>query len=108
MAHLHARLTHFGRLLLVQRITELGWPPPRPPRAWGVSWLARDRTHGQADLADPAADPTTALMPCRPPRYGLLRRQGMNRLAHSGRVSTVAATSSMADQHHPAGPRPRR
>jgi hypothetical protein len=27
MAHANARLTRFGRLLLVQRITELGWPP---------------------------------------------------------------------------------
>ena len=27
MAHANARLTEFGRLLLVQRITELGWPP---------------------------------------------------------------------------------
>ena len=27
MAHANARLTQFGRLLLVQRITELGWPP---------------------------------------------------------------------------------
>ena len=26
MAHRNARLTEFGRLLLVQRITELGWP----------------------------------------------------------------------------------
>ena len=45
MAHAHARLTEFGRLLLVQRITELGWPPvqaaeslgcrgPRPPSGW--------------------------------------------------------------------------
>jgi hypothetical protein len=38
MAHRNARLTEFGRLLLVQRITELGWPPPlKRPRAWGVA-----------------------------------------------------------------------
>jgi hypothetical protein len=35
MAHANGRLTEFGRLLLVQRITELGWPQPRPPRPWG-------------------------------------------------------------------------
>src|SRR4029453_8507476 len=35
MAHANARLTQFGRLLLVQRITELGWPQPRRRRAWG-------------------------------------------------------------------------
>ncbi|MDF2738834.1 MAG: leucine-zipper of insertion element [Actinomycetia bacterium] len=33
MAHRHARLTEFGRLLLVQRITELGWPPAQAAEA---------------------------------------------------------------------------
>jgi hypothetical protein len=43
MAHANARLTEFGRLRLVQRITELGWPPAAP-------------------------GPITARMGCRPPR----------------------------------------
>jgi hypothetical protein len=33
MAHRNARLTEFGRLLLVQRITELGWPPAQAAEA---------------------------------------------------------------------------
>jgi transposase len=37
MAHRNARLTEFGRLLLVQRITELGWPPAQAAEALGVS-----------------------------------------------------------------------
>ena len=35
MAHANARLTQFGRLLLVQRITELGWPPAQAAEALG-------------------------------------------------------------------------
>jgi hypothetical protein len=56
MAHANARLTEFGRLLLVQRITELGWPPAMAAEALGVSrataykWLGRYRQHGQADV----------------------------------------------------------
>src|SRR5215207_9670866 len=58
MAHANARLTEFGRLLLVQRITELGWPPAQAAEALGVSrataykWLGRSRAHGPAGLAD--------------------------------------------------------
>jgi transcriptional regulator of acetoin/glycerol metabolism len=46
MAHRNARLTEFGRLLLVQRITELGWPVAQAAESLGVSrattykWLA--------------------------------------------------------------------
>ena len=49
MAHANARLTEFGRLLLVQRITELGWPPAQAAESLGVSrataykWLGRYR-----------------------------------------------------------------
>jgi hypothetical protein len=35
MAHAHARLTAFGRLLLVQRILELGWPPAQAAESLG-------------------------------------------------------------------------
>jgi transposase InsO family protein len=58
MAHRNARLTEFGRLLLVQRITELGWPPAQAAESLGVSrataykWLARYREQGRAGLAD--------------------------------------------------------
>jgi hypothetical protein len=37
MAHRNASLTEFGRLLLVQRVTELGWPPAQAAEALGVS-----------------------------------------------------------------------
>jgi transposase InsO family protein len=63
MAHRNARLTEFGRLLLVQRITELGWPPAQAAEALGVSrataykWLARYHTHGRAGLADRSSRP---------------------------------------------------
>jgi transposase InsO family protein len=93
MAHANARLTEFGRLLLVQRILELGWPPAQAAEALGVSrataykWLARYRQHGQAGLADrnsrpyrcphalPAAQVRRVLTARR--RY----RQGPHRLA---------------------------
>jgi transposase InsO family protein len=63
MAHANARLTEFGRLLLVQRVTELGWPPAQAAEALGVSratadkWLRRYRALGQAGLADRSSRP---------------------------------------------------
>jgi hypothetical protein len=63
MAHANARLTEFGRLLLVQHINELGWPPAQAAQSLGVSrataykWLARYRQHGQAGLADRSSRP---------------------------------------------------
>ena len=74
MAHANARLTEFGRLLLVQRITELGWPPAQAAEALGVSrataykWLARYRQHGPAGLADRSSRPHRCRTRCRPPR----------------------------------------
>jgi transposase InsO family protein len=122
MAHANARLTEFGRLLLVQRITELGWPVAQAAESLGVSrataykWLARYRQHGQAGLADassrphrcphalPAAQVRRVLTARRRRRqgphrlgyhlgmprstiYGVLRRHGMSRLAHTDRPS---------------------
>jgi transposase InsO family protein len=63
MAHRNARLTEFGRLLLVQRITELGWPPAQAAESLGVSrataykWLRRYRSEGSAGLADRSSRP---------------------------------------------------
>jgi transposase len=63
MAHATARLTQFGRLLLVQRITELGWPPAQAAESLGVSrataskWLGRYRVEGRAGLADRSSRP---------------------------------------------------
>jgi|GEM_PF-3590848 hypothetical protein len=74
MAHRNARLTEFGRLLLVQRITELGWPPARAAESLGVSrataykWLGRYRQHGHAGWPTGRPDRTAAPTPCRPAR----------------------------------------
>jgi transposase len=63
MAHAHARLTEFGRRLLVQRITELGWPPAQAAESLGVSrataykWLGRYRSEGPAGLVDRSSRP---------------------------------------------------
>jgi transposase-like protein len=93
MAHANARLTQFGRLLLVQRITELGWPPAQAAEALGVSrataykWLGRYRAHGQAGLADRSSRPHRcphALTPAQVRRVLAARRrhrQGPHRLA---------------------------
>jgi transposase InsO family protein len=122
MGHANARLTEFGRLLLVQRITELGWPPARAAESLGVSrataykWLGRYRSEGRGGLADrssrprrcphalPASQVRWVLAARRGRRqgphrlawqlgmprstiYGVLRRHGMNRLAHLDRPS---------------------
>jgi transposase InsO family protein len=124
MAHANARLTQFGRLLLVQRITELGWPPALAAESLGVSrataykWLDRYRAEGSAGLADrpsrphhcphalPASQVRRVLAARRRRRqgphrlgyhlgmarstiYGVLRRHGMSRLAHTDRTSGV-------------------
>jgi leucine-zipper of insertion element IS481 len=74
MAHANARLTEFGRLLLVQRITELGWPPAQAAESLGVSrataykWLGRYRSEGPAGLADRSSRPYRCPMRSRPPR----------------------------------------
>jgi transposase InsO family protein len=124
MAHATARLTHFGRLLLVQRITELGWPPAQAAESLGVSrataykWLGRYRAEGPAGLADRSSRPrhcphalaasqvrrvlaarrrrrqgphrlSDHLGMARSTIYGVLRRHGMSRLAHTDRTSGV-------------------
>jgi hypothetical protein len=63
MAHPRAKLTVAGRLLLVGRVLEQGWPPARAAEAQGVSvataykWLRRWRAEGQAGLADRSSRP---------------------------------------------------
>ena len=66
MGHRNARLTEFGRLLLVQRITELGWPVAVAAEAFGVSratcykWLGRWRQDGLEGWPIGPRDPTAA------------------------------------------------
>ena len=63
MAHTTARLTPFGRRLLVDRIEVLGWPVAHAAEAIGVSrqtahkWLQRWRSEGEAGLLDLSSRP---------------------------------------------------
>ncbi len=61
--HKNARLTPQGRLLLVQRVTDQGWPVAAAASAAGLSqrqayrWLARYRAGGTAALMDRSSAP---------------------------------------------------
>ncbi len=63
MAHPHAKLTLFGRLLLVQRIEQLHWPVSQAAASVGVSrqaaykWLERWRREDLAGLQDRSSRP---------------------------------------------------
>jgi transposase InsO family protein len=63
MVHPKATLTPRGRLLLVRRVDELGWPAAQVAEAAGVSratvykWLRRFRTEGAAGLLDRSSRP---------------------------------------------------
>ncbi len=62
--HKNARMTFHGRVLLVKRIVESGWPVAAAAEAAGVSartaykWLARFRAGGERMLADRSSAPT--------------------------------------------------
>lgn len=64
MSHRKAKLTPFGRLLLVQRVEAQGWPAVRAAESVGVSrataykWLRRYRQQGTAGLEDQTSRPT--------------------------------------------------
>lgn len=63
MSHRRARLTEFGRGLLVHRVLEEGWSPAAAAEASGVSratcykWLRRFQAEGTAGLADRSSRP---------------------------------------------------
>ena len=63
MAHRRARLTPFGRLLLVTRVLEEGWSVTAAAESMGISratahkWLRRFRTEGAAGLEDRSSAP---------------------------------------------------
>ena len=63
MAHPRARLTPFGRRLLVERIEALGWTAAEAARSTGVSrstaskWVKRFREEGTAGLEDRSSRP---------------------------------------------------
>lgn len=63
MSHARARLTEFGRGLLIERVLEQGWTAAATAEAAGVSratvykWLARYRAEGVAGLMDRSSCP---------------------------------------------------
>jgi transposase InsO family protein len=63
MSHRRAKLTPFGRQLLVQRVVDLGWTPAQAATSAGVSrataykWLARYRDFGVEGLEDRSSRP---------------------------------------------------
>jgi transposase InsO family protein len=63
MLHRTAKLTPFGRRLLVERVLIEGWPPATAAEMLGVSrataykWLRRYRAEGEAGLEDRSARP---------------------------------------------------
>jgi transposase InsO family protein len=124
MLHRTAKLTPFGRRLLVDRVLVEGWPAATAAEMLGVSrataykWLRRYRTEGSAGLEDRSARPhrRPRALPDREVRrilvarrrlrvgphrlgpllghsrstvYGVLRRNGLSRLAHADRLTGV-------------------
>jgi transposase InsO family protein len=124
MLHRTAKLTPFGRRLLVERVLVEGWPAATAAEMLGVSrataykWLRRYRAEGQAGLEDRSARPhhRPRALPEREVRrilvmrrrlrvgphrlgpllghsrstvYGVLRRHGASRLAHTDRLTGV-------------------
>jgi transposase InsO family protein len=73
VAHRNARLTQFGRLLLVDRVVRLGWTAAAAADASGVSrasaykWLRRYREEGLSGLQDRSSRPKRcpAALPAR-------------------------------------------
>jgi transposase InsO family protein len=122
MLHRTAKLTPFGRRLLVDRVLIEGWPTATAAEQLGVSrataykWLRRYRAEGEAGLEDRSARPhrRPRALPDREVRrilvmrrrlrvgphrlgpllghsrstvYGILRRNGVSRLAHADRLT---------------------
>jgi len=63
MSHRNARLNHYGRLLLVDRVCRQGWAVSHAAKAMGISrqcahrWVGRWRADGEAGLADRSSRP---------------------------------------------------
>ena len=93
MVHPRAKLTEFGRQLVVQRVLALGWSAAQAAAATGVSratvykWVGRFKQQGEAGLADRSSRPIHcrhALPPSQVARILAARRrwkQGPHRLA---------------------------
>ena len=63
MAHANARLNHHGRLLLIERVVDQGWPVAHAAKAMGISrqcayrWVRRWRAEGEAGLLERSSRP---------------------------------------------------
>jgi transposase InsO family protein len=85
----NARMTPFGRALLVCRVREEGWRVAKAAQAAGVSqrtaykWLARFRTDGPGGLEDKSSAPL---------RIEALRRQRLSGPAIAGQVGLPRST----------------
>jgi transposase-like protein len=116
MGHRNARLTEFGRLLLVQRVTELGWPPAQAAESLGVSrataykWLGRYRAEGRAGLADRSSRARRcrhARSPSQVRRILAARRrhrQGPSAWLPAGHAPLDRLWGAGPPWHEPAGP----
>ena len=88
MAHRNARLTPFGRRVLVDRVVRLGWSPASVADAAGVSratvykWLRRFHEEGHAGLEDRPSRPKTC--PTALPSRSVQRILGARRRAKVG------------------------
>ena len=66
MSHRRARLTEYGRWLLVHRVLEDGWSPPAAAEAAGVAratvykWIHRYRAEGMQGLRDRSSRPNVS------------------------------------------------
>lgn len=102
MAHARAKLSVFGRQLLVARVTELGWTPAAAADALGVSrataykWLRRHRQEGDTGICRARAErrygphrlaPLTGFP--RSTIYAVLRRRGLSRLRDADRATAA-------------------
>ena len=93
MLHRTAKLTPFGRRLLVDRVLIDGWPAATAAEMLGVSrataykWLRRYRTEGQTGLEDRSARPhhRPRALPEREVRRILSSAAGWG----SGRIASV-------------------
>ncbi|HEX8511038.1 MAG TPA: IS481 family transposase, partial [Propionibacteriaceae bacterium] len=87
MSHANARLTHHGRLLLIDRVLGQQWPVAHAAKAMGISrqcayrWVRRWRAEGEAGLVDRSSRPRRS--PTRTPaaveQQVLLLRQAQRR-----------------------------
>jgi transposase InsO family protein len=88
VAHRNARLTPFGRRMLVDRVIRLGWSPASVADAAGVSratvykWLRRFRDEGSGGLEDRSSRPRSC--PTALPPRSVQRILGARRRAKVG------------------------